>query len=543
VVSSFYFLYPSLSLLLLLPVGLWLFVRWRMVRQAQVYCSPQLMSWMRLTSDRWRDLPWRWLGIWMLLVLSLCQPRWENAELMAASHPVQWVAVVDMSDSMQAQDVQPNRLQQARWLLESLSSQWVDGDRVGLVAYSAREHWVMPLTSDRALWQTQLSLLEPNLLPLRGSRLQATLDKLDASLPADVGLLILTDGGGIDATSQQSLRHASLMVLIGSDRAQLPVSVADGAGLDVGVARAQVTQWARARHIQLTDSAQPLANIQGWLADLRQHSPVKAQQDGTQDADLRLVLLLLALGVWLSFWRVSHAILPSVLFLMIGVMVSPAPAWADTGYREVLQQAQTAQDAKDDKTASHLFQQAFRLAMTDDEQAHALQGLAVSLQAQSDWFATAQSWRGLLAYQPDNQQAKAQLTRALSHLPKPMIFSGEGNNRRPAAGREGVIDDWPDMPEQEETKDVLSEAQTKNALSLDEQSEFPASVAPKAVNKVVLSQLSQQQQQARIDTAFLGEERNLGAQQRSFYQRLFEQEAGFAAAQSEPQTVDGVSPW
>jgi hypothetical protein len=65
---------------------------------------------------------------------------------------------------------------------------------------------------------------------------------------------------------------------------------------------------------------------------------------------------------------------------------------------------------------------------------------------------------------------------------------------------------------------------------------------------VSVSQLAQAQKQARTDTAFLGEARALGAQQRSFYQRsfyqrLFEQEAGFAAAQSEPQSRDGVAPW
>jgi hypothetical protein len=60
---------------------------------------------------------------------------------------------------------------------------------------------------------------------------------------------------------------------------------------------------------------------------------------------------------------------------------------------------------------------------------------------------------------------------------------------------------------------------------------------------VSVSQLAQAQKQARTDTAFLGEARALGAQQHSFYQRLFEQEAGFAAAQSEPQSRDGVAPW
>lgn len=158
------------------------------------------------------------------------------------------------------------------------------------------------------------------------------------------------------------------------------------------------------------------------------------------------------------------------------------------------------------------------------------------MQAQADWFSAAQTWRGVLAYQPENSEAKAQLKIALSHLPKSVDWSGEGG-KRPKGGREGTIDDWPDMPEQEETKDVLRESSVKNSLV------EVNNTSPVQTIKLPLSEFAQEQKQARTDTAFLGEARALGAQQRSFHQRLFEQEAGFAAAQTEPQIRDGVAPW
>jgi hypothetical protein len=525
---------PWWALGLLLPLVVFGVHYWRVSRLAQSYCSPALMSFMRLTPSHWRGLPWRWLAVWTLLVLVLCQPKWIDAGAQGQQRPIQWVALVDLSDSMQAQDVQPNRLQQARWLLEQSANQWQQGDKVGLVVFTASHHWLMPLTADKALWQAQLSLLEANLLPLRGSLLQQTVAALDAALPSDVGLLIIGDGGGIDASVQSKpLSRAALMVVFGKGYASLPESVVDGAGVDVGVPVSKVKRLAHDWGIDWVAGEQASPDVASWLETQRQHAIVDLPHASQQDVDLRAWFLLLALLVWLRFWRVER--LRRVFYGLAVVTLFVA----------VVYQAVAVSDQADAAQASRAFQKAFRDALTEEEQVKALRGLATSLQAQSDWFSAAQSWRGLLAYQPDNAEAKAQLTIALSHLPKSVDWSGEGG-KRPKGGREGVIDDWPDMPEQEETKDVLRETTVKNSLEIPPN---PPLIKEGSSEEVVsVSQLAQAQKQARTDTAFLGEARALGAQQRSFYQRsfyqrLFEQEAGFAAAQSEPQSRDGVAPW
>jgi hypothetical protein len=524
----FYLAQPEWALALVLPLVVFGVHYWRVSRLAQTYCSPALMSFMRLTQSHWRGLPWRWVAVWTLLVLVLCQPKWMDAGAQGQQRPIQWVALVDLSDSMQAQDVQPNRLQQARWLLEQSANQWQQGDQVGLVVFTASHHWLMPLTADKALWQAQLSLLEANLLPLRGSLLQQTVAALDAALPSDVGLLIIGDGGGIDASLQSTaLSRAALMVVFGKGYASLPESVVDGAGVDVGVPFSKVKRLAHDWGIDWVAGEQASPDVATWLERQRHQAAADLPHVSQQDVDLRAWFLLLALLVWLRFWRFEriHRVFYGVAVVTLLVAV--------------VYQAVAVSDQADAAQASRAFQKAFRDGLIEEEQVKALRGLATSLQAQSDWFSAAQSWRGVLAYQPDNTEAKAQLTIALSHLPKSVDWSGEGG-KRPKGGREGVIDDWPDMPEQEETKDILRESTTKNSL------ETPLDalvVKADGTEAIVTSQLAQAQKQARTDTAFLGEARALGAQQRSFYQRLFEQEAGFAAAQSEPQSRDGVAPW
>jgi hypothetical protein len=520
-----YLAQPWWALLWLLPVILLGLNHWRVNRLAQSYCAPQLMPFMRLSQDNWRSLPWRWLAVWTLLVLVLCQPKWVDNQNQAQQRPIQWVAVVDMSDSMQAQDVLPNRLQQVRWLLEQSANHWQQGDQVGLIGFTVSHHWIMPFTSDKILWQAQLALLEPNLLPLRGSLLQQIVTELEANLPANVGVLIISDGGGIDATiTVQPLSHPALMVVLGKGAAALPESVVDGAGVDVGVPFSKVKRLADDWGIDWIGGEQAAPDIASWLESQRQNMPVSSLGLSQQDRDLRSIFLVLALVFWLSFWQFER-----LRYVFYGVIVVSI-------FMAMFYQAYAADDKQDAAQASRHFQKAFREALREEEQILALQGLANSLQAQADWFSAAQSWRGVLAYQPENTEAKTQLKIALSHLPKSVDWSGEGG-KRPKGGREGTIDDWPDMPEQEETKDILRETIVKNSLI------EVNNTSPVQTIKLPLSEFAQEQKQARTDTAFLGEARTLGTQQRSFYQRLFEQEAGFAAAQTQPQARDGVAPW
>ena len=532
--SPFYLAQPLWGLLALLPLLLLGWHHWGVSWLAQTYCSPALIPFMRLTQDSWRSLPWRWLAVWMLLVVVLCQPKWVNEDAQAQQRPIQWVALVDLSDSMQAQDVQPNRLQQARWLLEQSANQWQQGDKVGLIAFSASPHWLMPITADKALWQAQLSLLEASLLPLRGSLLQDTMAEVDKQLPANVGVFVVTDGGGIDVTqSAHRLSRPALMVVLGRGAAALPPSVADGAGVDVGVPVSKVKRLAHDWGIEWVRGEQASLDIASWLAQQRDDAAVVSGAHSTQqDRDLSAFVLLLALVVWFNFWCLARFERGFYALLALSLLV----VWYQANAED------KKQDQQEAAQASRAFQKAFRDADNEVDQLRALQGLAASLQAQSDWLSAAQTWRGVLAYQPENNEAKAQLKLALSHLPKSVDWSGEGG-KRPKGSREGFIDDWPDMPEQEETKDVLQETSVKNRLEIPQIPPSPPLTKGGSTEPIVSSQLALQQKQARTDTAFLGEARALGAQQRQFYQRLFEQEAGFAAAQTEPQTKDGVAPW
>ena len=93
---------------------------------------------------------WR-LGLWAVavafLVLAMARPQWGEREVLVEQEGVQIMVALDVSASMLAQDVRPDRLSRAKLELIDLMDR-LDGDEVGLVLFSGAAFVQLPLTSD-----------------------------------------------------------------------------------------------------------------------------------------------------------------------------------------------------------------------------------------------------------------------------------------------------------------------------------------------------------------------------------------------------------
>ncbi len=93
---------------------------------------------------------WR-LGMWVVavafLVLAMARPQWGEREVLVEQEGVQVMVALDVSASMLARDVRPDRLARAKLELIDLMDR-LDGDEVGLVLFSGAAFVQLPLTSD-----------------------------------------------------------------------------------------------------------------------------------------------------------------------------------------------------------------------------------------------------------------------------------------------------------------------------------------------------------------------------------------------------------
>ncbi|MBM4319720.1 MAG: VWA domain-containing protein [Deltaproteobacteria bacterium] len=104
------------------------------------------------------------------LVLALARPQLGGTEVRRERQGIDLVLALDISRSMLAQDLRPNRLQAARLVIESLLPR-LSGSQIGLVAFSGVAFAQSPLTMDHSAIRVYLQGLDPELIPVGGTAL------------------------------------------------------------------------------------------------------------------------------------------------------------------------------------------------------------------------------------------------------------------------------------------------------------------------------------------------------------------------------------
>ncbi|MDY7038538.1 MAG: VWA domain-containing protein, partial [Thermodesulfobacteriota bacterium] len=153
-----------LHLLWLLPLtALTLIIYGRQKKKAmEHFADPELMS--RLTGKIQRGRSFIKALILLaslgMMLLALAGPRWGSHYQEVSRKGVDIMILVDVSPSMLVEDIKPNRLERARReILDFVRV--IEGDRVGLVAFSGAAFIQCPLTLDYGALQMFLSALQP----------------------------------------------------------------------------------------------------------------------------------------------------------------------------------------------------------------------------------------------------------------------------------------------------------------------------------------------------------------------------------------------
>ena len=132
-----------------------------------------------------------------LMLFSLAGPRWGSHYQEVHQKGVDILLLVDVSASMLVEDVKPNRLERARREIVDLL-RVVQGDRVGLVAFSGDAFVQCPLTLDYGALEMFLNQLAPDLIPVSGTDLGKAVDKAQAAFDprseTDKVIVLITDG-------------------------------------------------------------------------------------------------------------------------------------------------------------------------------------------------------------------------------------------------------------------------------------------------------------------------------------------------------------
>ena len=145
------------------------------------------------------------------IVIALARPKWGLKQVEAKSLSSDIVVAIDVSKSMLAQDLKPDRLTRAKMTFKDLSEK-LKGQRIGLIAFAGQAYWQCPLTSDIKAFENFLSLLDTDAVPFYGTNIAAPINLACESLkkvPSNAkALVIITDGESFDGDLKESLNLA-----------------------------------------------------------------------------------------------------------------------------------------------------------------------------------------------------------------------------------------------------------------------------------------------------------------------------------------------
>lgn len=215
----------------------------RRARLIGLFASPELAPRLfpaEATAVRRRNYALRAAALTLMLT-AWAGPRWGVELTTSKAKTAQTVIAVDVSTSMLAEDLKPNRLERAKNAL-SLVLDGLGGHRVGVVAFAGDAFIQCPMTTDLPAVRSLVRRLEAGKLPRQGTSLARAVEVgtgLLARYPGRKAMLLVTDGEERSGDSQAAAKAAAeagvALVVLGvgtTDGAPIPLKDADGVTKD-----------------------------------------------------------------------------------------------------------------------------------------------------------------------------------------------------------------------------------------------------------------------------------------------------------------------
>lgn len=198
----FRFEHPQyLYLLLLIPLLLLLYLYRNALQKKQLkrYGDPQLMA---LLMPRISPARRVWHIVLQLTALTLCVfmlagPQFGSKLEKIKRQGSELMIALDVSRSMNAQDIAPSRMDKSKQTLSKLIDELSD-DKIGLIVFAGDAFTQLPITADYVSAKMFLNTISTDLVPVQGTAIGKALDlamrSFGAKTEADRAVIVITDG-------------------------------------------------------------------------------------------------------------------------------------------------------------------------------------------------------------------------------------------------------------------------------------------------------------------------------------------------------------
>jgi Ca-activated chloride channel family protein len=229
---------PQYQYLFILPMVVWMvylfYKSWRKRKQV-AFAEASLLSQINPKLSNRKSIfkmLCQFLGL-VCLVIALINPKIGTRLETITRKGVDVVFAIDVSKSMLAEDVTPNRILKAKQILSKAIDELVN-DRIGIIVYAGKAYAQLPLTTDYSAAKMFLNTIDTDMVPTQGTDIgnavEMALSYFESGTEQNRVLFVLSDGesheeGAIEA-SEMALENGIIINSIGigtSQGAPIPI--------------------------------------------------------------------------------------------------------------------------------------------------------------------------------------------------------------------------------------------------------------------------------------------------------------------------------
>lgn len=156
------------------------------------------------------------------LILGLVNPKLGTKVETVKRQGIDIVFAIDVSKSMLAEDVAPNRLEKSKQIVSQIINQ-LGSDRIGVVAYAGSAFPVLPLTTDYSVAKMFLQSMNPGMVSSQGTSLdeaiQMSASYFDEDSKTSKLVIMISDGEdhseGVEDVSEEANKNGLKIITIG----------------------------------------------------------------------------------------------------------------------------------------------------------------------------------------------------------------------------------------------------------------------------------------------------------------------------------------
>jgi len=150
--------------------------------------------------------------IFILLIIGISNPQIGTKMEEVKREGVDLIIAIDLSYSMMAEDIKPNRLKRAKQAISNLINK-LEGDRIGLIVFAGEAYVQLPITTDYSAAKLFLSTVNTTIVPTQGTEIakaiNLSIESFDMENGQNKAIIIITDGESHDENAIESAKKAN----------------------------------------------------------------------------------------------------------------------------------------------------------------------------------------------------------------------------------------------------------------------------------------------------------------------------------------------